>query len=332
MPLISVISPVYNAEKTIRETIESVLNQTLTDFELIIVNDGSQDATLEVISSIQDLRIKVFSYANAGVSASRNRGIIQATGEYISFIDADDLWTPDKLEAQFNALKEHPEAAIAYSWTDWIDESSQLIGAGVHQTASGNVYGKLLLGDFIGSGSNPLIRKQALVEVGGFDQSLVHAEDWDLWLRLAARYHFIAVPSPQVLYRKFIDSASMNVLKMEAGSLKVIERAYAQAPDSLKHLKRHTLGNRYKYLTWKALEQPNKRSQGFTAVRLLWQAIETDPILLRRRIIWKVLLKSAIVILFSPVQAQGLLNKMKNISDIHALLNLSRLEPFESIL
>jgi glycosyltransferase involved in cell wall biosynthesis len=329
MPLISVIIPVYNAEKTIRETIESVLNQTLTDFELIIVNDGSQDATLEAIFSIQDPRIKVFSYANAGVSASRNRGIIQATGEYISFIDADDLWTPDKLEAQFNALKEHPEAAVAYSWTDWIDESSQLIGAGVHQTASGNVYGKLLLGDFIGSGSNPLIRKQALVEVGGFNESLVHAEDWDLWLRLAARYHFIAVPFPQVLYRKSIDSASMNVLNMEAGSLKVIERAYAQAPDSLKHLKRHTIGNRYKYLTWKALEQPNKRSQGFTAVRLLWQAIETDLILLRRRIIWKVLLKSAIVILFSPVQAQGLLNKMKNISDINALLNLSRLEPFE---
>jgi glycosyltransferase involved in cell wall biosynthesis len=329
MPLISVIIPVYNAEKTIRETIESVLNQTLTDFELIIVNDGSQDATLEVIFSIQDPRIKVFSYANAGVSASRNRGIIQATGEYISFIDADDLWTPDKLEAQFNALKEHPEAAVAYSWTDWIDESSQLIGAGVHQTASGNVYGKLLLGDFIGSGSNPLIRKQALVEVGGFNESLVHAEDWDLWLRLAAGYHFIAVPFPQVLYRKSIDSASMNVLNMEVGSLKVIERAYAQAPDSLKHLKRHTIGNRYKYLTWKALEQPNKRSQGFTAVRLLWQAIETDPILLRRRIIWKVLLKSAIVILFSPVQAQGLLNKMKNISDINALLNLSRLEPFE---
>jgi glycosyltransferase involved in cell wall biosynthesis len=329
MPLISVILPVFNGEKTIQETIESVLNQTFTNFELIIINDGSQDGTLNLVYSIQDARIKVFSYPNAGVSASRNRGISRATGEYISFIDADDLWTLDKLEAQFNALKENSEAAVAYSWTDWIDESSQLIASGVHQTASGNVYKKLLLGDFIASGSNPLIRKQALVEVGGFDESLVHAEDWDLWLRLAVRYHFVAVESPQVLYRKSIHSASMNVVKMEAGSLKVIERAFAQAPDSLKYLKQDTLGNRYKYLTWKALEQPNKRSQGLIAVRFLLKAVGTDPVLLRRRIIWKVLLKSAIVIVLSPQQAQALFNKMNNLLNINALLNLSRLEPFE---
>lgn len=326
MPLISVIIPVYNGEETIQQTIESVLNQTFTDFELIVINDGSQDKTLDVISKIQEPRIKVFSYLNAGVSASRNRGVTHAAGEYISFIDADDLWTPDKLEAQIKALQENPQAAVAYSWTDWIDESGQIIGKGVHFSITGDVYGRLLLNDFMGSGSNVLIRKQALAEVGCFEESLVHAEDWDLWIRLAARYHFVAVPSPQVLYRKSTNSASMSVLKMEVGSLKVIERAYAQVPDSLKYLKRDTLGNRYKYLTWKALERPTMRSQGLIAMRYLFQAIRNDPVLLRTRVIWKVLAKSVIVALLPPQQAQALCNRMQKILKIDAILAHSRLE------
>jgi glycosyltransferase involved in cell wall biosynthesis len=327
MTLISVIIPAYNCEKTIKETIEAVLNQTFTDLELILINDGSQDNTLDVVSQISDPRIQVFSYPNAGVSASRNRGIFHATGEYISFIDADDLWTADKLETQLKALQENPKAAVAYSWTDWIDESGKFLGTGVHLTITGDVFSKLLLVDFMGSGSNALIRKQALIEVGGFETSLVHAEDWDLWLRLAARYHFVAIPSPQILYRKSTNSASMSVLKMEAGSLKVIERAYAQAPDSLKHLKLDTLGNRYKYLTWKALEKPTMRQQGFTAMRFLLQAIKNDPVLLRTKVIWKVLLKSMTVALLAPQQAQALLNRMNKISNIDAILAHSRLEP-----
>src|SRR5919202_4312270 len=201
MPLISVIIPAYNAEKTIKQTIESVLNQTFSDFEIIVINDGSQDSTLEIVSSIPDPRIKVFSYPNAGPQKSRNRGWGNASGEYVSFLDADDLWTPDKLEAQLKALQENPQAAVAYSWSDWIDESGQFLRAGGHITVNGNAYEKLLLRDFVESGSNPLIRRQALDKVGDFDQSVTPAEDWDMWLRLAARYEFVTVPSPQILYR-----------------------------------------------------------------------------------------------------------------------------------
>jgi glycosyltransferase involved in cell wall biosynthesis len=91
MPLISVVIPVYNGEKTILETIESVLNQSFTDFEIIVINDGSQDATLEIVSSIKDPRLKVFSYPNAGQAIARNRGVSHAVGEFVSFLDADDL-------------------------------------------------------------------------------------------------------------------------------------------------------------------------------------------------------------------------------------------------
>jgi glycosyltransferase involved in cell wall biosynthesis len=313
MPVVSVIIPVYQGGKTIRETIESVLNQTFTDFELIIIDDGCHDNTLEVIENIRDTRKKVFSYPNAGVSASRNRGLEQASGEFISFLDADDLWTPDKLEAQLKALQDNPKAAVAYSWTDWIDESGQFLRPGGHITINGDAYAKLLLRDFVESGSNPLIRRQALAEVGGFEKSVTPAEDWDMWLRLAARYEFVAVPSPQILYRVSPNSASFDVWKMEAGSLQTIERAFAQAPESLQYLKKEVLGNRYKYLTLKALEGPPERRRGLTATRFLWHAIRNDPAWLgRTQLMLIVLFKIALATLLPSQQAQTLLSLAKS--------------------
>jgi len=328
MPLISVIIPVYNGEKTIQETIESVLNQTFTDFELIVINDGSQDATLEIVERIQDSRLNVFSYPNAGQAASRNRGFSHASGEYISFIDADDLWTPDKLEAQLRALQDNPQAAVAYSWTKCIDESGQFSRRGSHISATGDVYGKLLLIDFIENGSNPLIRRQALIKVGSFDESLPAAEDWDMWLRLAACYEFVAVPSSQILYRQSANSWSANVLKQGAGSLQVMERAFNQAPESLQHLKPASLANIYKGLTFKALEGPGApaRQRGLTAARLLWHCVKNDPTLLRSRVIWKVLFKITVMVLLPPKHAQTLLTKFKKISNTATLLGYLQLE------
>lgn len=328
MPLISVIIPVYNGQKTIQDTIESVLKQTFSDFELIVINDGSEDATLEIVNSIQDSRLKVFSYPNAGLSASRNRGLAQACGEYVSFIDADDLWTPDKLEAQFRALQENPQAALAYSWTNCIDESGQFSRRGSYITVTGNVYAKLLLIDFIENGSNPLIRRQAFNEVGGFDESLTAAEDRDMWLRLADRYHFVAVPSPQVLYRASVNSMSANVVRQEAASLRMIEKAFTQAPASLQHLKRHSIANIYKGLTFKALEGTSGQQQGLTAARLLWHAVRYDPALLQTQVIWKVLLKIVAMAILRPRHAQAFFNRYKKISNTTTILGYLQSETF----
>ncbi len=325
MPLVSVVIPVFNGEKTIRETIESVLNQTLTDFELVVINDGSQDGTLDIVERIPDSRIQVFSYPNVGQSTSRNRGIEIAKGDYISFIDADDLWTPDKLEAQLQALQANPKAGVAYSWTDWIDESSQLLGKGSYNTEQGAVFTKLLLNDFVANGSNVLIRRQALTEVGGFDPSVTPAEDWDLWLRLAARYEFVAVRSPQILYRISPNSASFNVWKMEASSLQVIDKAFAVAPESLQYLKQQCLGNRYKYLTFKAIEGYPERSKGIAAIRFLWNAIKNDPSLLQAKVIWKVLFRIAAITLLTPKLAQAVINKFKVLSNTTTLLGYMKL-------
>ncbi len=327
MPLISVVIPVYNGEKTIRETLESLLNQTFKDFEAIVINDGSQDATLDVVASFKDSRIKVFSYPNSGPSASRNRGIALASGEYISFLDADDLWTSDKLEAQLQALQAYPEAALAYSWTDFINESNQFLRRGSYINVTGDVYKHLLLTDFLENGSNPLVRKKALEEVGEFDESLTHGEDWDMWLRLAVRYPFVAVPSPQILYRVYANSSSTNVSKLEEGSLSVLNRAFSQAP-SLEYLKPTCFANLYKYLIFKCFEGFPERQKGLAAAKFLWHGVSNDPSLLQKRVAWKVLLRIVILVLLPTQQAQILFTKMKGIFNINALLVHIKAEPF----
>lgn len=275
-PNVSVVIPVYNGATTVKQTIESVLQQTYQDFEIIVINDGSQDESLAVISSIQDERIKVFSYSNAGLSASRNRGFALACGQFIAFLDADDLWTSDKLELQLKALEQNPQAFVAYSWTDHIDENGKFLRPASYTSVNGNIYERLLIGNFLACGSNALIRTQALKEVGGFDESLNSAEDWDMWLRLAARYEFVAVPRPQVLYRISPYSMSANISKMETASLQVIERAYSQAPESLQHLKKQSLGFLYKFLMSKALQDRASKQRGLKATKVLISYIRHD--------------------------------------------------------
>ena len=327
MPKISVIMPVYNGEQTIQETIESVLAQTFSDFELIVINDGSTDATLEIVTFIQDPRVKVISQPNRGSYPARNVGIQHALGELIAFLDADDLWTADKLEAQRKALQANPQAAVAYSWTDFIDEFGQSLGQGIHVTKNGHVLADLLENNFIVNGSNALIRKEALFSVGGFDDSFVSAGDWDLWLRLAARYHFVCVPAPQVLYRRTNYSWSANLPRLEAGVLRALERAFSAAPDSLHYLKRHSLAKFYKYLTQRALQElPGRpeygqacppyllgRQRGFVAARFLYHAVRNDPSLLRRgRFMLPVLFKIVATLLLGPQQAQKLITTVKS--------------------
>ncbi|MCA1990877.1 MAG: glycosyltransferase [Coleofasciculus sp. S288] len=247
MPTISVVIPAYNAERTILETIKSVQQQTFSDLEIIVINDGSTDRTLELLQSVQDERLKIFSYENGGLPVARNRGISHATGEFIAFIDADDLWTPDKLELQLAALQQHPEAGVAYSWTYFKYEEDEYSYADESNFFEGNVYADLLVRNFLHNGSNPLIRKRAIESVGFFDPTLKSCEDWDYYLRLAAKWNFILVPKSQVIYRQSLSSMTSKVEVMEKYLLIVIERAFQVAPLNLQFLKKQSLSWVYKY-------------------------------------------------------------------------------------
>lgn len=320
MPLVSVVIPVYNSEQTLRETIESVLQQTHTNLEVIVINDGSQDSTLEILDRIDDTRLKVFSFQNAGLAASRNRGIQKAAGDYISFIDADDLWTPNKLASQLEALHRHPDAAVAYSWTDLIDRTGRWLRSGGHTTVNGNVYARILTVNFLENGSNALIRTQAISTVGQFDESLPAAEDWEFYIRLAKYHQFVAVPRAQILYRVSSASMTMNVERQKTAMLAVIDRAFSNAPESLQYLKRYSIANACKYLTYKALEGIPTRDRARIAAQLFWQALYYDPSLWTKRVFSKVLLKAIAVTLLPDRLRQIVLERQSKLFDLHALL------------
>ncbi|BDA68345.1 probable glycosyl transferase [Calothrix sp. PCC 7716] len=316
MPIISVIIPVYNAQKTIKRTIESVLRQSFTDFELIIINADSTDSTLEIISQIKDSRLQVYCYPKANVAVNRNRGFEHATGEFVTFVDADDLWTFDKLELQYKALLENSNAAVAYSYTDAIDEDDNFLRPCSRASWNGDVFSKLLLNNFIASGSNIMVRSSAFTEVNGFDCVLTNCQDYDLCVRLGARYNFVAVEKVQILYRQIANSMSSNVLGLEKSCLKVIERAFAEEKAlPYKHLKKYRLANMYKYLSCKALAEIPGKHNTFQATRLIWQTVISDPTLLLKPIIYKALLKLAIMSLIPPKSASKLLNKFPRLSN-----------------
>ena len=318
MPKISVIIPAYNSEETIAKTIQSVLNQTFTDFELIVINDGSQDSTLDIVNQFSDPRIKVFSYPNQGVSDSRNRGLNHALGEFISFLDADDIWTADKLEIQLQALQDNPEAKVAYSWTDYIGEKDEFILSGSHNTINGEIYEKLLMSNFLDSGSNPLIYKQALVEVGEFDKSVTPAEDWDMWLRLAHKFKFVAVPKVQILYRFRANSGSSNLTKQEKVCLEVIARGYAALPSKREDIWNISHTNIYKYLTCKALQQPFTRQKAWNAGKFLWKYLTYNSSRLQHiDFTFKLFLKVVIIILLSPNLSTTILRKKLSSSAVN---------------
>ncbi|GAA6616690.1 glycosyltransferase family 2 protein [Scytonema sp. NUACC26] len=277
-PIISVIIPAYNAEQTIVDTVASVQQQTFSDLEIIVIDDESSDRTLEILYGIKEQRLQVFSYKNGGASVARNRGITHATGEYIAFLDADDLWTPNKLERQLAALKQNPKAAVAYSWTyyQFPDEQDSYIENSY--LFEGNVYPHLLVTNFLHNGSNPLIYRKAIDSVGFFDPTLKSVEDWDYWLRLAAKWHFVLVREPQIIYRQRSQSISENIEVMEKNCLILIDKAFRDAPPELQFLKQKSLAGIYQYLAQKYLSRIFTNSNDINlAGQKLWKAICLQP-------------------------------------------------------
>lgn len=279
VPIISVVIPAYNAERTVLETVESVQKQTFSDIEIIVIDDGSTDRTVEIIQRIRDERLKICSYKNGGLPVARNRGISHANGEFISFIDADDLWTLDKLELQLAALQQHPEAGVAYSWTSYfIDGQEQSIFPYNPVFSEGNVYDKLLVNNFVASGSNILARRKAIESVGEFEPTLKSCEDWDFYIRLAAKWHFVVVPKHQILYRQSLNTLTSKVEVMEKEALRVVERAYEAAPPKYQSLKNQSLSWVYEYCTQQYLKKSsNDFSAANQAGQKLWQAIRLHP-------------------------------------------------------
>jgi glycosyltransferase involved in cell wall biosynthesis len=207
--LVSVVIPAFNTARTITATLRSARAQTHRALEILVVDDGSTDGTAEIVASQAaiDPRIRYLHQANLGVAAARNLGISQARGDFIAPLDADDLWHPTKIAAQLRRFEERgPATALVYTWCNWIDDDGRTIGPGSNYACEGHILGEICRGDVIVSCSNALIRRDALVEAGGFDVTMrargaQGCEDWKLNLLIAERHELGVVPEFLVDYR-----------------------------------------------------------------------------------------------------------------------------------
>jgi glycosyltransferase involved in cell wall biosynthesis len=253
MPKVTVVIPAYNAMTYLPETLNSVLKQTFTDFEILIINDGSKDNIIQWASEITDPRVKLISQENQGLPGARNTGIAHAQGEYIAFLDADDLWKATKLEKQVHCLDSKPEVGLVYTWTLLVDQHGRSTGTVTASHTEGKVWEKLLLGDVIGSGSSAMIRRICFENVGLFDTELSSIEDCDMWVRIAARYPLAVIKEVLVSYRQHFTNMSRDYDKMIHNSRLKIEKKFQNVPFELLYLRPRAYGHAFLWLAWKIM-------------------------------------------------------------------------------
>ncbi|MGD2098431.1 MAG: glycosyltransferase [Desulfobacterales bacterium] len=198
-PLVSVIIPTYNRGWIVAEAIESVLAQDFSDYELIVVDDGSDDRTPEILEAYGD-KITIIGQANRGVSAARNRGIAAAAGRLIAFLDSDDLWLPQKLSVQVNFFAENPDAVICQTEERWERNGVRVNPKKRHLKFSGMIFERSLALCLV-SPSAVMIKKRLFDTVGAFDEDLPACEDYDLWLRISCRYPVHLIETPLIIKR-----------------------------------------------------------------------------------------------------------------------------------
>ncbi|HEY1383144.1 MAG TPA: glycosyltransferase family A protein [Dongiaceae bacterium] len=240
MTLVSVLVPAYNAAKTIGETLASAAAQSHRDLEIIVVDDGSIDPTAEIVrrAAQGDPRIVLLQQANAGVAAARNKALAHARGAYVAPLDADDLWHPDKTARQVRRIEEAgPRAGLVYCWSVDVDDASIVTDRRLDlDRFEGDVYAALVLANFVGNASVPLIRKTEIEAIGGWDQELRRqqaqgCEDWQVYLRLAERTDYGLEPAFLVGYRQAQQAMSRQVASMQRSYQLVLAEARARHPD-----------------------------------------------------------------------------------------------------
>jgi len=227
MPKVSVIIPCYNASATIRETLDSLRCQTFRTFEVIVVNDGSTDDTgtiLGIYTKQFNEKLKIITQINKGQAVAKNVGIEHSSGEFIAFLDSDDLWAPDKLEKQYDYMQLNPGIAMSYTEAYKIDEKGECINTiSANPAFRGKCFENLVLHNNIVA-SSVMVRRDVLDKVGFFDTELAACENWDLWISISRYYPINFIEHPLTFYRVHKDNMSKNWTKMYRARLQVIDK------------------------------------------------------------------------------------------------------------
>lgn len=209
-PLVSVVVASYNMGAYVKDAVQSVLDQTVSDLDVHVVDDGSTDDTRAVIESFKgDPRVHYHYQANAGQTRAKNAGILASTGHHVGFCDADDLWLPRKLERQIPILESHPNVGVVYTRSQPIDASGKWLAPRLYPEHRGRVTEPLFFENFVPFGT-ALVRRSALSAKGAFNEKYRMGIDWELWLRLSVDYEFEHIPEVTYLYRIWEGQMSSN--------------------------------------------------------------------------------------------------------------------------
>ncbi len=226
------ITAAYNAEPFLATTLRSALSQTFEDLEVVVVNDGSKDGTSGVVRDLMasDPRVRLVEQTNSGLAATRNRGVREARGDIVAFLDHDDLWHSDKIALQVARLDADRDVALVSCYSALIDSDHKCLGWRYGGNANGNVYDEMLEWDMISGGSVPAVRRAALESVGPFDETLPMRSDWDMWIRLARRFPFATEARVLVGYTRSPFSSSRGYERMEDAGRRVLAKAQRDDP------------------------------------------------------------------------------------------------------
>lgn len=282
-PLVSVVIPVFNAADTVVAAVRSVLGQTYPHLEVLIVDDGSPDDSIERCRSLADPRIRILQQSNRGLAGARNSGIRQAKGAFIGFLDSDDLWDPTKVERHLQHFRQRPEVGLSFSCSRFIDESGQPLGILQLGRLTDISPQYLFCRNPIGNGSSVLMRREALEAIGfeadvhgqverfWFDDTFRQSEDVECWLRLALTtpWRIEGIPDVLTSYRVNNSGLSANVMKQYESWQKVLAKASGYAPDFVRRYGNQARAYQLRYLARRATQL---RLPGL-ALRLIHRAL-----------------------------------------------------------
>jgi glycosyltransferase involved in cell wall biosynthesis len=302
MPLISVIIPIYGVEAFIAAALQSVLDQTFQDFEVILVDDASPDRSMEICQQFTDPRLHLVRQANRGLAGARNTGIRHAQGEFLAFLDGDDVWLPEKLAQQVQHLQDHPEVGVSFCPSLLIDEAGHLTGTRLMPPLTNLTPQEFLRGNPVGNGSAPMMRRAVLdairfipsgttdaptstasistlaspqqtPEPQYFDEQFRRAEDLDCWLRVTLQtpWKIEGIAEPLVLYRVNSSSLSANLYQQLAAIQQAIAKARAYAPDQVIPWEKSAIAT----VMWVLARSAIRLRSGKIALDLSLRAIQT---------------------------------------------------------
>jgi glycosyltransferase involved in cell wall biosynthesis len=271
-PLVSVVTASYNAARYLPQSIRSALAQTYEAIEVHVVDDGSTDNTQDVLAEFRrDPRVHIHTQPNRGQACAKNRGILESRGDLVAFLDADDVWYPEKLEQQVPRLIANPSAAVIYSDVSCIDENSREIPAPPRTYYGGRITDRLFVDNFVNFNTT-VVKRACLDEIGIFDETLPMGIDWDLWLRMSTRYEFIYLDARTMSYRIWTGQMSTNSARRFECTQRImrtfVERhPGAVSPSTIAEAWAHTYASRARTLTL-ARQRPEALHHLIAALRV----------------------------------------------------------------